>query len=59
MNMPKYPDEMQGLVVKAAKMALETGNVNYVLIWLPEESENTIKNLLQTQFQNEYAKPGI
>jgi hypothetical protein len=47
MNMPKYPDEMQGLVVKAAKMALETGNVNYVLIWLPEESENTIKNLLE------------
>jgi hypothetical protein len=47
MNMPKYPDEMQGPVVKAAKMALETGNVNYILIWLPEESENTLKNLLE------------
>ena len=45
--MLKYPDEMQGPVVKAAKMALETGNVNYILIWLPEKSENTIKNLLE------------
>ena len=47
MNMLKYPDEMQGPVLKAAKMALETGNVNYILIWLPEESENTLKNLLE------------
>ena len=47
MNMPKYPDEMQEPVEKAAKMALETGNVNYILIWLPEESENTLKNLLE------------
>jgi hypothetical protein len=47
MNMQKYPDVMQGPVVKAAKMALETGNVNYILIWLPEESENTLKNLLE------------
>ena len=47
MNMPKYPDEMQGPVVKAAKMALETGNANYILIWLPEESENTLKNLVE------------
>ena len=45
--MLKYPDDMQGPVVKAAKMALETGNVNYILIWLPEESENTLKNLLE------------
>jgi hypothetical protein len=47
MNMPKYPDEMQGPVVKAAKMALETGNANYIMIWLPEESEKTLKNLLE------------
>jgi hypothetical protein len=38
---------MQGPVVKAAKMALETGNANYILIWLPEESENTLKNLVE------------
>jgi hypothetical protein len=47
MNMLKYPDEMHELVFKAAKMSLETGNVNYILIWLPEESENTLKNLLE------------
>jgi hypothetical protein len=47
MNMPKYPDEMPEPVLKAAKMALETGNVNYILIWLPEKSENTLKNLLE------------
>jgi hypothetical protein len=47
MNIVKFPDEMQELVLKAAKMSLETGNVNYILIWLPEESENTLKNLLE------------
>ena len=34
-------------VIKAAKMALETGNANYILIWVPEESENTLKNLIE------------
>jgi len=34
-------------VMKAAKMALETGNANYALIWVPEEMENTLKNLLE------------
>jgi len=33
--------------MKAAQMALATGNVNYVLIWIPEESDNTLKNLLE------------
>jgi hypothetical protein len=28
-------------VMRAAKMARETGNANYILIWVPEESENT------------------
>jgi hypothetical protein len=47
MYMLKYPDEMQEPVLKAAKMSLETGNVNYILIWLPKESENSLKNLLE------------
>ena len=47
MNMLKYPDELQEPVLKAAKMSLETGNVNYILIWLPKESENSLKNLLE------------
>src|SRR5512137_2844109 len=47
MNMLKYPDEMHEPVFKAAKMSLETGNVNHILIWLPVESENSLKNLLE------------
>jgi hypothetical protein len=31
-------------------MALETGNANYVLIWVPEESVNTVKNLLERTY---------
>ena len=34
-------------VMKAAQMALVTGNANYVLIWVPEELENTLKNILE------------
>ena len=45
--MLKYPDEMQEPLLKAAKMSLVTGNVNYILIWLPKESENSLKNLLE------------
>jgi hypothetical protein len=47
MNMSKYSDKIQGPVMNAAKMALETGNVNYILIWVPQESENSLKNLLE------------
>ena len=34
-------------VMSAAKKALETGKAHYILIWIPEESENTLKNLLE------------
>jgi len=40
-------DAGNGPILKAAKIALETGNPNYILIWIPEESENTYKNLLE------------
>ncbi|WP_292376490.1 DUF6448 family protein [Methanosarcina sp. UBA411] len=36
-------DTMDGPVVKAAQEALETGNVNLVLIWVPEKDEAQIK----------------
>ena len=36
-------DTMDGPVVKAAQGALETGNVNLVLIWVPEKDEAQIK----------------
>jgi hypothetical protein len=45
MNMPPNYDITNGSVMDAAKMALDTGNVNYVLIWVPEASENKLKNL--------------
>ena len=34
-----------GPAIRAAMKALETGNVNYVLIWIPEDSEKKLKNL--------------
>jgi len=34
-----------GPVMSAAKRALDTGKAHYILIWIPEESENTLKNL--------------
>ena len=40
-------DPQNAPVMKAAKMALATGNANYILIWVPEESENKLKNLLE------------
>ena len=42
-----HPHSRNRSLMKAAQMALVTGNVNYVLIWVPEESENTLKNLLE------------
>lgn len=40
-------DGMDGPVVKAAKKALETGNVNLVLIWVQKQDEETIKNAFE------------
>ena len=40
-------NQNDGPLTKAAKAALETGNANHILIWIPEESENTLKNLLE------------
>jgi hypothetical protein len=45
MELPYGPQNSP--VMRAAKTALETGNANYVLIWIPEESENTLKNILE------------
>lgn len=38
-------DSMEGPVVKASQKALETGNINYVLVWVKTEDEKEIKNL--------------
>jgi hypothetical protein len=45
--MPPHCDSRSGPVVKAAIKALETGNPNYVLIWVPEESEQELKGIFE------------
>jgi len=40
-------DGMDGPVVKAALKALETGNVNLVLIWVRKNDEGEVKNAFQ------------
>ncbi len=41
--MPPHCDTVDGPVVKAAKMALETGNANLVLPWAYKKAEEEIK----------------
>ena len=38
-------DSMEGPVVKASQKALETGNINYVLVWVRAEDEKEIKDM--------------
>jgi hypothetical protein len=38
----RHCDGMDGPVVKAAQRALETGNANHVLIWVPRQGETEI-----------------
>lgn len=38
-------DSMEGPVVKASQKALETGNINFVLIWVKAEDEHEIKTM--------------
>ena len=40
-------DSMDGPVVKAARQALAEGNVNRVLIWIPEDDEREIKRAFE------------
>jgi hypothetical protein len=40
--MPPHCDTRDGPVVKAAIRALETGNVNLILIWVPKEAEKEL-----------------
>ncbi|MGZ4911404.1 MAG: DUF6448 family protein [Halobacteriota archaeon] len=45
--MPPHCDTRDGPVVAAARIALETGNVNFVLIWVPESAENELKEAFE------------
>ena len=40
-------DSIEGPVVIAAKKALETGNLNYVLLWVSENDETEISNMFE------------
>lgn len=40
-------DTMEGPVVKASQKALQTGNINYVLIWVQPKDEQEINNLYE------------
>lgn len=40
-------DTLDGPVVMAAKKALQTGNLNYVLIWIPEVAEKEFKKAFE------------
>jgi len=46
-NLFAHCDTMNGPVVTAAKKALETGNVNLVLIWVQKSDESRIKEAFQ------------
>ncbi len=45
--MPPHCDTKDGPIAKAVAKALETENVNYILIWLPKSEENELKNVFE------------
>lgn len=46
-NVFAHCDSMEGPVVIASQKAIETGNINYVLIWVRAEDESEIKELFE------------
>ncbi len=46
-NASAHCDTIDGPVVKAAQKSLETGNVNYVLIWVQKKDEDEIKKAFE------------
>lgn len=51
-DMLAHCDSMEGPVVKAAIKSLETGNINYVLIWIPEDDEPELRRLFDKVLRN-------
>jgi len=52
-GMPPHCDTMDGPVVKAAKRALKTGNVNLILPWVPKKAEDELKKTFKKLFARE------
>ncbi len=46
-NISAHCDSVEGPVVKASQKALETGNMNYVLIWIKPQGEQEVRNLFE------------
>jgi len=49
--MPPHCDTLDGPVVKAAKMAIEKGNVNYILPWVPKKAEEELRKAFERTLQ--------
>lgn len=45
--MPPHCDARDGPVITSARTALETGNVNFALIWVPESAEHELKEAFE------------
>jgi hypothetical protein len=45
--MPPHCDTLDGPVVKAARIALEKGNVNYILPWVPKNAETELREVFE------------
>ena len=56
--MPPHCDTLDGPGVKAAKKAFETGNVNYVLPWVPKKAEKEVFSGIQKGVKSEKAEQG-
>lgn len=59
-NISAHCDSVEGPVVKASQKALESGNINYILIWIKPEGEQVVRDLfekvLHVRILNEEAK---
>jgi hypothetical protein len=49
--MPPHCDTLDGPVVKAAKLALEKGNANYILPWVPKNAEAELRKAFEKTLQ--------
>ena len=47
---PPHCDTLSGPVVQAAKRALETGNVNLILPWVPETAESELRKAFEKAY---------
>lgn len=45
--MPPHCDTRDGPIAKAVRKALETGNVNFILIWISESAEHEMKDVFE------------